>query len=142
MKIKYTYVKRTRALDNEMYVDKMICPWGMQKFFAKLMSQKKCKNAFSTLPEDVVSYFKITKETFDKDKISIVSCVDDGDKGYETFYVLYYHICVKNRLPIYLEKHKDKLPENPKMEDFMSHFDELLEVDKSVGDVQDLCGCI
>ena len=47
-------------------------------------------------------------------------------------------MCVKNCLPVYLEKHKDQLPQNPKMEDF----DELVTVDKSISDVQDLCCCI
>ena len=49
---------------------------------------------------------------------------------------------MKNPLPELLEKHKDKLPPNSKMEDFMSHYDELVAADKSIIEFQDLCGCI
>ena len=82
IKIKYTYTVRTPGhLGNKLYLDKMICPWGMHNFLGNLMSQKKCYNSFSTLPEDAVTHFRITKESFDKDKISIVSSQNDGDKG-------------------------------------------------------------
>ena len=37
------------------------------------MKQRKSYNTFLTLPEDVVTHFEITKESFGKDKISGVS---------------------------------------------------------------------
>lgn len=66
--------------------------------------------------EDVLTQFRITKESFDKDKISIASCQNDGDKVYGIIYLLYCSVCVKNRFLVYLEKQK--------MEDSVTHFNE------------------
>ena len=54
--------------------------------------------------------------------------------------LLYCSLCVKDKLPAFIEKHKDKLHGNAKIEDIMSHWDEA--TDKSVSDVADLCGCV
>ena len=86
----------------------------MHNFLIFLISQKKCHNSFSTLLEDVVTHFGNIKESFNKARISIVSCQNDGDKGYGKF----YYTVVKNHLPVYLEKYKDKSPQNPKMGNF------------------------
>ena len=126
IKIKYTYIVRTWSRGDKLFVDKMICLWDTWFFW-------KCCEPFSTLPEDAVTHFGITKEPFDKARISIVSCQNDGDKKYEKFYLLHCSLCV----PVYLEKHEDKVPQNPKMEDFMTHFDESIIFDKSISDVQD-----
>ena len=52
---------------------------------------------------------------------------------YEKFCLLHGSLCV----PVYLEKHEDKVPQNPKMEDFMTLFDEAITFDKSIANVQD-----
>ena len=88
-------------------VYKMNCPRGMHNFLGTLWAKKRCYNLFSTLLEDVVTHFGITKKPFDKDKISIVSCKNDGGKGYGKFCLLYGSLCVENRLPVYLGKYKD-----------------------------------
>ena len=52
---------------------------------------------------------------------------------HEKFCLLHCSLCV----PVYLEKHGDKVPQNPKMEDFMTLFDESITFDKSIANVQD-----
>ena len=41
-----------------------------------------------------------------------------------------------------MEKCKNKLSQNSKLLNFMTHFDELVTFSKPVSDVQYLCGCI
>ena len=128
---------RTWSLGDKLYDDKMICPWGMHNFLGNLVSQKTCYNSFSALPEDVVTHFENTKESFDKARISIVSYQNDGVK--RVWKVLFCcSLCVKNHVPVYMEKHIDKLPQNQKMEDLMTHLNKLVTLDKSISDVQDL----
>ena len=55
----------------------------MHNFLGNLMKQRKSYNTFFTLPEDVVTNFEITKESFSKDKISGVSCRMTEIKGME-----------------------------------------------------------
>ena len=49
------------------------------------------------------------KSLLTKPEFPLCYANNDGDKGYGKFYLLYCSSCVKNRLPVYLEKHKDKL---------------------------------
>ena len=88
MKIRHTYISRTWTMVGEVeesYVEKLICPWGMHIEFGKLMADKICHNSFVTLPEDVITHFNLTKASFNKNNISVVSCKMKGTKDTEHF---------------------------------------------------------
>ena len=68
-----------------------------------------------------------TSADYDHDKLKI-QCEDEGDKGYDDFYVLFCSTCSKDKCPDFIKKFKDHLPENPKIEDIQEHWDELITV--------------
>ena len=82
-----------------------------------------------------------TSADYDHDKLKI-QCEDEGDKGYDDFYVLFCNTCSKDKYPDFIKKFKDHLPENPKTEDIQEHWDELITADSTVAQYHDFCGCI
>ena len=61
-----------------------------------------------------------------------------GNKGIKLFYYIYCSICQKDKLPIFLDKYKNKLPNNPKTNDLIEAWDNLGLSTNTL----DLAGCI
>ena len=61
-----------------------------------------------------------------------------GNKGIKLFYYIYCSICQKDKLPIFLDKYKNKLPNNPKTNDLIEAWDNLGLLTNTL----DLAGCI
>ena len=93
------------------------------------------------MPNEVKEALVYGSETFDRDDVKYL-CVNEGDKGYENFYVVYCIRCVRDKLPFLFEKYKSHLPQQPKMEDLMDSWDRLMAIDKSIWSKTDYCGCI
>ena len=91
------------------------------------------------IPDGVKEKLGLTENDF-KDKIQFikVSIGHEVSKAFETFDHVFCKVCTKSILPNFIKKHKEKLPEDPKISDFISNWDNLNAKESMI----DLCGCI
>ena len=59
-------------------------PFGMVKTISSISSHENCYNPFNVLPEQVKSELNFTKETFNKEFVSL-DVSYEGSKGYTEF---------------------------------------------------------
>ena len=97
----------------------------------KVLKDQKLFHHFNVFPNAVKEAFSFTTSAdYDHDKLKI-QCEDEGDKGYNNFYVLFCSTCSKDKHPDFIKKVKNHPPENPKTEDIQEHWDELITVNSS-----------
>ena len=89
------------------------------------------------IPVDVKESMKLTGNNFDAADVK-VTCEDDGDKGFGTFYLLYCDKCQKDNL---LSKFSKYLPADPTITDLHDRWDEIMAEEPSLGKYADTCGC-
>ena len=98
----------------------------MVKYMKKVLKDQKLFHRFNVLPNAVKEAFSFTTSAdYDHDKLKI-QYEDEGDKGYDNFYVLFCSTCSKDKYP----------------EDIQAQWDELITVDSIVAQDHDFCGCI
>ena len=108
----------------------------------KVLKDQKLFHRFNALPNAVKEAFSFTTSAgYDHDKLKN-QCEDEGDKGYDKFYVLFCSTYSKDKYPDFIKKFKDHQPENPKIEDIQEHWDEVITGDSTVAQDHDFCGCI
>ena len=116
--------------------------FGYGEIYEKSTQNQKLFHCFNVFPNAVKEAFLFTTSAdYDHDKLKI-QCEDEGDKGYDNFYVLFCSTCSKDKYPDFIKKFKDHLPENLKIEDIQEHWDELTTIDNTVSQDYDFCGCI
>ena len=141
IRIKYTYITQSWFNDDKTFSQKFICPLGMVNFIKNLLEEERSSHRFSILPNAVKEAFLLSNSAdYDKDNLKIV-CTDDGDKGYNDFYILFCTKCMKNNSE-FIKKYQEYLPENPKIEDIQENWDKLIAADCKVAHYADYCGCI
>ena len=107
-----------------------------------VLSDQKLFHRFNVFPNAVKEAFSFTTSAdYDHDKLKIQS-KDEGDNGYDNFYVLFCSTAQRTSTQTSSKKFKDQLPENPKIEDIQEHWDELITVDSTVAQDHDFCECI
>ena len=138
VKVRYTYIVRTWSHEHKTLVQRYICPFGLKEYGKELLEDDRVSKS---LPKEVKD--ALTIDGFlDYDKITY-SCVDQGDKGFKAFYILYCNLCVNTKLPLFWEKYKQHLPDQPKLETLLDMWDELRSKEKSIGKKQqDFLGCL
>jgi len=138
IKIRYTYIVRTWKYEEKTLVLKYVCPYGSKEYGKELLEDDR---AGKSLPNEVKD--ALSKDGFiDNDHLTY-SCIDEGDKEFGTFYLVYCIRCSRQKLPLFWEKYKQHLPEQPKVETLMDMWDELRSKEKSIGrKEQDYLGCI
>ena len=141
-KIRYTYIKQKWTYDNKASMTiKHICPYGMVKFVTKLMTEERNRNQFHVLPNAVREELKLTKTTYNSTLMQ-VECSNDGDKGYDNFYLMSCQMCQKGtKYQELVAKHQTLLP-NDKIESLLDRWDEIIAVDPKAGWFSDFCGCV
>ena len=140
-KIRYTYIhQRWLHLDQE-YERTHITPFGMKEFMKDLLQKERNSNK-KAIPLDVKEALGLTNdENFDQNDLKLV-CEDDGDKGFDTFLVLYCEDCVKQSLPWLAKRFSSQLPDSPTITDLQDSWDELFKTDPSIAKDVDLCGTV
>ena len=98
VKVEYTYMRQTWYYLEKEYTRIQICPWGMKLFVQKLLEDEKVSN-FQAIPLDVRENLNLVKDGFDAKDMK-VTCKNDGNKGYGTFYMLFCEQCKKEKLPV------------------------------------------
>ena len=142
IRIKYTYILQTWYYKEKTYTQKFICPLGMMKYMKKVLKDQKLFPHFNVFPNTVKEAFSVTTSAdYDHGKLKI-QCEDEGDKGYDNFYILFCSTCSKGKYSDFIKKFKDHLPESPKIEDIQEHWDQLVTVDGTVAQDHDCSGCI
>ena len=90
IRIKYTYILQTWYYEEKTYTQKFICPLGMVKYMKKVLKDQKLFHRFNVFRNAVKEDFSFTASAdYDHDKLKI-QCKDEGDKGFDNFYVLFY----------------------------------------------------
>ena len=142
IRIKYTYILQTWYYEEKTYTQKFICTLGLVKYMKKVLKDQKLLHPFNIFPNAVKEAFSFTTSgNYEHYKLKI-QYEDEGDKGYDNFYVLFCSTCSKRKYPDFIKKFKDHLPENPKIGDIQEHWDKLITVDSTVAQDHDFCGCI
>lgn len=142
VRIKYTYILQTWSYDEKTFTQKFICPLGMVKYMSNLLEDKKLYHRFNVLPNAIKAAFSLTSaDDYNNENLSI-NCEDEGDKGYDNFYILFCSSCKRDKYPDFIKRFQHLLPENPKIEDIQEHWDEFIAVDATVAHEHDFCGCI
>ena len=142
IRIKYTYILQTWYYEEKTYTQKFICPPGMVKYMKKVLKDQKLFPHFSFFPNTVKEAFSVTiSADYDHGKLKI-QCKDEGDKGYDNFYILLCSTGAKDKYPDFIKKFKGHLPENPKIEGIQEHWDAPIFLDSTVAQDHDFCGCI
>ena len=97
IRIKYIYILQTLYYEEKTYTQKFICPLGMVKYRKNVLKDQKLFHGFSVFPNAVKEAFSFTTSAdYDHDKLKR-QCEDEGDKGYDDFYVLFCSICSKDQ---------------------------------------------
>ena len=142
IRIKYTYILQTWYYKEKTYTQKFICPLGMMKYMKKVLKDQKLFPHFNVFPNTVKEAFSVTTSAdYDHGKLKI-QCEDEGDKGYDNFYILLYSTGSKDKYPHFIKKFKGHLPENPKIEGIQEHWDAPIFLDSTLAQYHDFCGCI
>ena len=101
-----------------------------------MYSNKKTYHSCSVLPESVKQELGLSKDEYKKETMKM-TVSHKGNKGLKTFDYICCSICQKDKIPVVLEKYKDKLPEYAKVNDLIDQWDILGVVDNLL----DLAGC-
>ena len=109
----------------------------MLKTLERLHSHKKNYHSFAIISEHVKNELGVTPENYNKEDISI-EISHQGNKGLKSFDYLYCSICQKDKIPSLLSKYKNKLPDNPKINDLIDNWD-ILDISP---ELLDIAGCI
>ena len=142
VRVRYTVINQTWLYGEKSFSQKYICPFGMVEYMKKLLTEQRLTQRFTVLPTAVKEAFSLaTSSDYDQKNLKI-ECKDEGDKGYDNFYVMFCTKCSKDRFPKFIEKFKEHLPENLQIQDIQEHWDKLVAVDNTVPHELDLCGCI
>lgn len=138
MKIRYTFIVRTWSHEDKTLVQRYVCPFGLKEYGKELLEDDRVAKS---LPNEVKDALFVD-DFFDRDNITY-SCIDEGDKGFGTFYLVYYVRRVQAKFPLFWEKYKQHLPDQPKRETLLDMWDELRSKEKSIGrKQQDYLGCL
>ena len=141
IKVKYTHVIQTWYHFSKTFERKSICPFGMRTFVKKLMAEERTSNKVA-IPMEVKEGLQLTDSNFDPADVK-VTCEDEGDKGFGTFYVLYCDKCTSEKVPTdFVKRHSAHLPENPTITDLQDHWDEIVAADPHAAWCADVCGCL
>ena len=97
---------------------------------------KKTYHSCSVLPESVRQELGLSEDGYKKEKMKL-TVSHKGNKGLKTFDYICCSICQKDKIPVILEKYKDKLPEHAKVNDLIDQWDILGVADNLL----DLAGC-
>ena len=81
--------------------------------------------------------FSLTEQDYDKENMKL-TISHTGNKGLKTFDYICCSVCQKDKIPAVLEKYKDKLREQPKINDLIDQWDILGVSDNLL----DLAGCL
>lgn len=114
IKINYTYLAKQWSYGDLQCKEEFIVPFGMLKIIEKLYSHNKCYNSFNVLSDFVRKELALTAENYDKEKMKLLVS-HQGNRGIKSFYYIYCQVCHKDKLPVLLNKYKEKLPESPKI---------------------------
>ena len=101
-----------------------------------MYSNKKTYHSCSVLPESVKQELGLLEEEHEKEKTKL-TVNHKGNKGLKTFDYICCSIYQKDKIPVVLEKYKDKLPEHAKVNDLIDQSDILGVADN----LFDLAGC-
>ena len=75
----------------------------------KELKDQKLFHRFNVFPNAVKEAFSFTTSAdYDHDKLKS-QCEDEGDKGYDNFYILLCSTCSKDKYPDFIKKFKDHL---------------------------------
>ena len=114
----------------------------MVKYMEKVLKDHKLFHRFNVFPIPVKEAFSFTTSADYNHEQLKIQCEDEGDKGYDNFYILFCSTCSKGKYSDFIKKFKDHLPENWKTEDIQEHWDQLVTVDDTVAQDHDCSGCI
>ena len=106
----------------------------------KVLKDHKLFHRFNVFPIPVKEAFSFTTSADYNHEQLKIQCEDEGDKGYDNFYILFRSTCSKGKYSDFIKKFKDHLPENPKIEDIQEHWDQLVTVDGTVAQDHDCSG--
>ena len=118
IKVNYTYLVKDWSCDDRNFRETFLIPFGMLKALEQLYSNKKTYHSCSVFPESVKQELGMSEEEYKKEKIKL-TVSHKGNKGLKTFDYIYCSICQKDKIPVVLEKYKDKLPEHAKVNDLI-----------------------
>ena len=128
IKICYGLINRTWTFNSSgnggdqatEFTQKFIAPFGMVWHMEEFVKQEKCQHNYQVLANDVKATFPlISKGTYNSSAMS-VQCTNRGDQGFGDC-----TSCIIHFLPTALETYKSYLPESAKVENLMSHWDEI-----------------
>ena len=68
-----------------------------------LFSHSKCYHSHNVLSDNIRRALNVTSEKYDKNKMKL-TITHKGSRGIKSFYYIYYSICYKDELPIFLDK--------------------------------------
>ena len=98
--------------------------------------QIKKHHSCSVFPESVKQELGLSEEEYKKEKMKL-TVSHKGNKELKTFDYICCSICQEDKIPVVLEKYKDKLPEHAKVNDLIDQWDILGVADNLL----DLAGC-
>ena len=141
IKVKYTYIVQSWSHLDKHLDRKHVCPYGMKDFVKKLLQQDRSTNK-KAIPIDVKEALGLVDDSdYDQNDVHL-NCTDEGDKGYDTFFLLYCIECKNRKLPKLGMKYKDHLPQSPSIKDILDNWDLLVKVDASIAAHVDICGTL
>ena len=124
------------SYDDRNFRETFLIPSEMLKALERLYSNKKTYHSCSVLPESVKQELGLLEEEHKKEKTKL-TINHKGNKGLKTFDYICCSIYQKDKIPVVLEKYKDKLPEHAKVNDLIDQSDILGVADN----LFDLAGC-
>ena len=136
IKVNYTSLLKDWSYDDRNFRETFLIPFGMLKALERLYSNKKTYHLCPVLPESVKQELGLSGEVHKKEKMKL-TVSHKGNKALKTFDYICCSICLKNKIPVVLEKYKDKLPEHAKVNNLIDQGDILGVADNLL----DIAGC-
>ena len=124
IKVNYTYLEKDWSYACRNFRETFLIPPGMLKTLERLYSNKKTYHSCSVLPESVKQELGLSEEEYKKEKMKL-TVSHKGNKGLKTYDYICCSICQKYKIPVFLEKYKDKLQEHAKVNDLIDQWDIL-----------------
>lgn len=94
LKVRYTIAIAEWKYREKTCIIKHLVPYGMYNAAKSILLYKK-NTCFSVLRSEIVEYFGLTKENYNRNEMS-VSISNNGDQGIRSFTWIYCRICVRN----------------------------------------------